>query len=233
MNVAQVKSEIDRLVNELNHHNQLYYVQNQPEISDFEFDQLLKKLEKLEIEFPEFASENSPTKRVGGDLTKKFQAISHRYPMLSLSNTYSEEEITDWENRIKKSIDEEIEYVCELKYDGVAIGIRYENGQLSAAVTRGDGEKGELVTTNVRTIRTIPLQLQNDFPLDFEIRGEIFMPHEQFALLNQEREEAGEALYANPRNTASGTLKSLDSKVVADRKLDCYLYGLYLSLIHI
>jgi DNA ligase (NAD+) len=227
MNEGQVKSEINRLMNELNHHNQLYYVQNEPEISDLEFDQLLKKLEKLENEFPEFASENSPTKRVGGDLTKKFQAVSHRYPMLSLSNTYSEEEITDWENRIKKSIDEEIEYVCELKYDGVAIGIRYENGQLTAAVTRGDGEKGELVTTNVRTIRKIPLQLQNDFPLDFEIRGEIFMPHEQFALLNQEREEAGEALYANPRNTASGTLKSLDSKVVADRKLDCYLYGLY------
>jgi DNA ligase (NAD+) len=227
MNAEQAKSEINRLVNELNHHNQLYYVQNEPEISDLEFDQLLKKLEKLESEFPEFASENSPTKRVGGDLTKKFQAVSHRYPMLSLSNTYSEEEITDWENRIKKSIDEEIEYVCELKYDGVAIGIRYENGQLTAAVTRGDGEKGELVTTNVRTIRTIPLQLQNDFPLDFEIRGEIFMPHEQFALLNQEREEAGEALYANPRNTASGTLKSLDSKIVADRKLDCYLYGLY------
>lgn len=227
MNAEQVKSEIERLVNELNHHNQLYYVHNEPEISDLEFDQLLKKLEKLENEFPEFGSENSPTKRIGGDLTKKFEAVSHRYPMLSLSNTYSEEEISDWENRIKKSIDEEIEYVCELKYDGVAIGIRYENGQLTAAVTRGDGEKGELVTTNVRTIRTIPLQLQKDFPLDFEIRGEIFMPHEQFSLLNQEREEAGEALYANPRNTASGTLKSLDSKVVADRKLDCYLYGLY------
>jgi DNA ligase (NAD+) len=227
MNAQQVQADIDRLVNELNHHNQLYYVHNEPEISDLEFDQLLKKLEKLEIEFPEFASENSPTKRVGGDLTKKFQSVSHRYPMLSLSNTYSEEEITDWENRIKKSIDEEIEYVCELKYDGVAIGIRYENGQLSAAVTRGDGEKGELVTTNVRTIRTIPLQLQNDFPQDFEIRGEIFMPHEQFSMLNREREEAGEALYANPRNTASGTLKSLDSKIVADRKLDCYLYGLY------
>jgi DNA ligase (NAD+) len=227
MNAQQVKEDIDRLVNELNHHNQLYYVHNEPEISDLEFDQLLKKLEKLESEFPEFASENSPTKRVGGDLTKKFQSVSHRYPMLSLSNTYSEEEITDWENRIKKSIDEEIEYVCELKYDGVAIGIRYENGQLSAAVTRGDGEKGELVTTNVRTIRTIPLQLQNDFPQDFEIRGEIFMPHEQFSMLNREREEAGEALYANPRNTASGTLKSLDSKIVADRKLDCYLYGLY------
>lgn len=222
-----VKTEIDRLVNELNHHNQLYYIQNNPIISDIEFDQLLKKLEQLEKEYPEYASENSPTKRVGGDLTKKFTAVAHRYPMLSLSNTYSEEEIEEWENRIKKSIDEEISYVCELKYDGVAIGIRYENGAMTAAVTRGDGEKGELVTTNVRTIRTIPLQLQNDFPPDFEIRGEIFMPHEQFEALNQEREEAGEALYANPRNTASGTLKSLDSKVVADRKLDCYLYGLY------
>ena len=227
MNSILAKAEIDRLVNLLNHHNSLYYVQNSPEISDYDFDQLLKKLEQLEQEFPEHASENSPTKRVGGDLTKKFQAVSHRYPMLSLSNTYSEEEIMDWENRIKKSINEGIEYVCELKYDGVAIGIRYEHGQLTAAVTRGDGEKGELVTKNVRTIRTIPLQLQNDFPDDFEIRGEIFMPLEQFQLLNQEREEAGEALYANPRNTASGTLKSLDSKVVADRKLDCYLYGLY------
>ena len=227
MNSILAKAEIDRLVNLLNHHNSLYYVQNSPEISDYDFDQLLKKLEQLEQEFPEHASENSPTKRVGGDLTKKFQAVSHRYPMLSLSNTYSEEEIIDWENRIKKSINEGIEYVCELKYDGVAIGIRYEHGQLTAAVTRGDGEKGELVTKNVRTIRTIPLQLQNDFPDDFEIRGEIFMPLEQFQLLNQEREEAGEALYANPRNTASGTLKSLDSKVVADRKLDCYLYGLY------
>jgi DNA ligase (NAD+) len=227
MNAIQAKAEIEQLMKVLNHHNYLYYVQNSPEISDYDFDQLLKSLEKLEKEFPEYTSENSPTKRVGGDLTKKFQAVAHRYPMLSLSNTYSEEEIMEWENRIKKSISEEIEYVCELKYDGVAIGIRYENGQLTAAVTRGDGEKGELVTTNVRTIRTVPLQLRGDFPLDFEIRGEIFMPHEQFTLLNQEREEAGEALYANPRNTASGTLKSLDSKVVADRKLDCYLYGLY------
>jgi DNA ligase (NAD+) len=227
MNAIQAKAEIEQLMKVLNHHNYLYYVQNSPEISDYDFDQILKSLEKLEKEFPEFSSENSPTKRVGGDLTKKFQAVAHRYPMLSLSNTYSEEEIMDWENRIKKSINEEIEYVCELKYDGVAIGIRYENGQLTSAVTRGDGEKGELVTTNVRTIRTVPLQLQGDFPLDFEIRGEIFMPHEQFAILNQEREEAGEPLYANPRNTASGTLKSLDSKIVADRKLDCYLYGLY------
>jgi len=227
MNAIQAKAEIEQLMKVLNHHSYLYYVQNSPEISDYDFDQILQSLEKLEIEFPEFTSENSPTKRVGGDLTKKFQAVAHRYPMLSLSNTYSEEEIMDWENRIKKSINEGIEYVCELKYDGVAIGIRYENGQLTAAVTRGDGEKGELVTKNVRTIRTIPLQLQNDFQDDFEIRGEIFMPLEQFQILNQEREEAGEALYANPRNTASGTLKSLDSKVVADRKLDCYLYGLY------
>ena len=227
MDSLQAKVEIDRLVQDLNRHNQLYYIQHAPEISDFDFDQLLKRLEQLEKEFPEHVSENSPTKRVGGDLTKKFESVAHRYPMLSLSNTYSEEEIVDWENRIKKSIDESIEYVCELKYDGVAIGIRYENGQLSAAVTRGDGEKGELVTTNVRTIRTVPLQLHHDFPADFEIRGEIFMPHEQFQQLNKEREEAGEALYANPRNTASGTLKSLDSKVVADRKLDCYLYGLY------
>lgn len=227
MDSLQAKAAIDRLVQDLNRHNQLYYIQHTPEISDYDFDQLLKQLEKLEKEFPEHVSENSPTKRVGGDLTKKFEAVAHRYPMLSLSNTYSEEEIVDWENRIKKSIDESIEYVCELKYDGVAIGIRYEGGQLTAAVTRGDGEKGELVTTNVRTIRTVPLQLQNDFPADFEIRGEIFMPHEQFEQLNKEREEAGEALYANPRNTASGTLKSLDSKVVADRKLDCYLYGLY------
>ena len=227
MDSLQAKAEIDRLVQDLNRHNQLYYIQNAPEISDYDFDQQLKQLEKLEREFPEYVSENSPTKRVGGDLTKKFEAVAHRYPMLSLSNTYSEEEIAEWENRIKKSIDESIEYVCELKYDGVAIGIRYEGGQLTAAVTRGDGEKGELVTTNVRTIRTVPLQLQNDFPSDFEIRGEIFMPHEQFEQLNKEREEAGEALYANPRNTASGTLKSLDSKVVADRKLDCYLYGLY------
>lgn len=227
MDSLQAKVEIDRLVQDLNRHNQLYYIQHAPEISDFDFDQLLKRLEQLEKEFPEHVSENSPTKRVGGDLTKKFESVAHRYPMLSLSNTYSEEEIVDWENRIKKSIDESIEYVCELKYDGVAIGIRYENGQLSAAVTRGDGEKGELVTTNVRTIRTVPLQLHHEFPADFEIRGEIFMPHEQFQQLNKEREEAGEALYANPRNTASGTLKSLDSKVVADRKLDCYLYGLY------
>jgi len=188
---------------------------------------LLKKLQDLEIQFPEFAFDYSPTKRVGGDITKKFETVVHRFPMLSLSNTYSEEEIIEWENRLKKLSDGELEYVCELKYDGVAIGIRYENGFLSRAVTRGDGTQGEDVTTNVKTIKTIPLQLKGDFPTDFEIRGEIFMPLDSFQKLNAEREESDEALFANPRNTASGTLKMKDSKVVAERSLDCYLYGVY------
>ena len=181
----------------------------------------------LEANFPEFAFDNSPTKRVGGDLTKKFESVVHRFPMLSLSNTYSEEEIIDWENRLKKISNESLEFVCELKYDGVAIGIRYENGQLSKAVTRGDGTQGEDVTINVRTIRTIPLQLTGDFPADFEIRGEIFMPLDRFQKLNEERELNQEQLFANPRNTASGTLKMQDSKVVAERGLDSFLYGIY------
>lgn len=227
MDKSQAKSEILRITNEINHHNELYYVHNNPQISDFDFDMLLERLQQLETEFPEFASDHSPTKRVGGDITKKFETVLHRYPMLSLSNTYSEDEIRDWENRIKKMIDGEIEYVCELKYDGVAIGIRYENGLLSRAVTRGDGTQGEDVTTNVKTIRTIPLQLRGDYPADFEIRGEIFMPIANFQQLNAEREEIGEALFANPRNTASGTLKMQDSKVVAERGLDSFLYGLY------
>jgi DNA ligase (NAD+) len=227
MNAEQAKIEIERLSDLLNRHNYLYYVESNPEISDYEFDMLLLKLQELEKEFPQFASENSPTKRVGGDITKKFETIVHRFPMLSLSNSYSEEEITDWENRIKKTIDEDIEFVCELKYDGVAIGIQYENGELVRAVTRGDGEKGEDITNNVRTIRSIPLKLKGDFPADFEIRGEIFMPQKQFQKLNAEREEIGETLFANPRNTASGTLKLQDSKIVADRGLDSYLYGLY------
>ncbi len=227
MNAEQAKIEIERLSDLLNRHNYLYYVESNPEISDYEFDMLLLKLQELEKEFPQFASENSPTKRVGGDITKKFETIVHRFPMLSLSNSYSEEEITDWENRIKKTIDEDIEFVCELKYDGVAIGIQYKNGELVRAVTRGDGEKGEDITNNVRTIRSIPLKLKGDFPADFEIRGEIFMPQKQFQKLNAEREEIGETLFANPRNTASGTLKLQDSKIVADRGLDSYLYGLY------
>jgi DNA ligase (NAD+) len=202
-------------------------VDSNPEISDYDFDMLLLKLQELEKQFPEFANDNSPTKRVGGDITKKFETVEHRFPMLSLSNSYSEEEIVDWVNRVKKIIEEDIEYVCELKYDGVAIGIRYENGQLTRAVTRGDGEKGEDVTNNVRTIRSVPLKLKGDFPEDFEIRGEIYMPQKQFQKLNAEREEIGETPFANPRNTASGTLKLQDSKIVAERGLDSYLYGLY------
>jgi DNA ligase (NAD+) len=227
VNIEQAKSEILRLTKLINHHNHLYYVESRTEISDFEFDGLLRELQDLEAKFPEFAYSNSPTKRVGGDLTKKFETVSHRFPMLSLSNSYSEEEIIEWENRIKKLIDQDIEYVCELKYDGVAIGIRYENGQLKQAVTRGDGEKGEDVTTNVRTIRTIPLSLRSDFPDDFEIRGEIFMPSSIFEKLNNQRAESGEQLFANPRNTASGTLKMQDSKIVSSRGLDSYLYGVY------
>ena len=227
MNIEQAKSEILRLTKLINHHNHLYYVESLTEISDFEFDGLLRELQDLEAKFPEFAYSNSPTKRVGGDLTKKFETVSHRFPMLSLSNSYSEEEIIEWENRIKKLIDQDIEYVCELKYDGVAIGILYENGQLKQAVTRGDGEKGEDVTTNVRTIRTIPLSLKADFPDDFEIRGEIFMPSSVFEKLNNQRAESGEQLFANPRNTASGTLKMQDSKIVSSRGLDSYLYGVY------
>ena len=227
MNAEQAKIEIERLTDLIHHHNYLYYVDSNPEISDYDFDMLLLKLQELEKQFPEFANDNSPTKRVGGDITKKFETVEHRFPMLSLSNSYSEEEIVDWVNRVKKIIEEDIEYVCELKYDGVAIGIRYENGQLTRAVTRGDGEKGEDVTNNVRTIRSIPLKLRGDFSDDFEIRGEIFMPIEQFQKLNAEREEIGETPFANPRNTASGTLKLQDSKIVAERGLDSYLYGLY------
>lgn len=227
MTKEQALQEIESLTVKIHEYNQLYYVENNPVISDYEFDQLLKRLEALELEFPEYALENSPTKRVGGDLTKKFETVLHRFPMLSLSNTYSEEEIIDWENRLLKLSNEPLEFVCELKYDGVAIGIRYENGQLTKAVTRGDGTQGEDVTINVRTIRTIPLQLKGNFPEDFEIRGEIFMPLERFRLLNEERELNQEQLFANPRNTASGTLKMQDSKVVAERGLDSFLYGVY------
>jgi DNA ligase (NAD+) len=227
MTKEQALQEIESLTGQIHNYNQLYYVENNSEISDYDFDQLLKRLEALEANFPQFAFDNSPTKRVGGDLTKKFESVVHRFPMLSLSNTYSEEEIIDWENRLKKISNESLEFVCELKYDGVAIGIRYENGQLSKAVTRGDGTQGEDVTINVRTIRTIPLQLTGDFPADFEIRGEIFMPLDRFQKLNEDRELNQEQLFANPRNTASGTLKMQDSKVVAERGLDSFLYGIY------
>jgi len=170
MEKAQAKQEIERLSNEINRHNDLYYIENKSEISDYDFDMLLEKLISLEQQFPEFAFDYSPTKRVGGDITKKMESVVHRFPMLSLSNTYSEEEIIDWENRLKKLSEGKLEYVCELKYDGVAIGIQYENGTLKQAITRGDGTQGENVTTNVRTIKTIPLKLKGDFPADFEIK---------------------------------------------------------------
>lgn len=227
MELNTAKTRIEQLIEEINYHNHLYYVENNPSVSDYDFDMLLKELEELETKFPQFAYDYSPTKRVGGDITKKFETVRHIYPMLSLSNTYSEEEIIEWENRIKKLIDGPIEYVCELKYDGVAIGIRYDNGVLTQAVTRGDGTQGENITSNVRTIKSVPLKLKGDYPESFEIRGEIFFPLEKFAALNREREDVGEATFANPRNSASGTLKLQDSKIVASRGLDSYLYGVY------
>lgn len=227
MELNTAKTRIEQLIEEINHHNHIYYVENNPSISDYDFDMLLKELEELEAKFPQFSYDYSPTKRVGGDITKKFETVRHVYPMLSLSNTYSEEEIIEWENRIKKLIDGPIEYVCELKYDGVAIGIRYDNGILNQAVTRGDGTKGENITSNVRTIKSVPLKLKGNYPESFEIRGEIFFPLEKFAALNREREDVGEATFANPRNSASGTLKLQDSKIVASRGLDSYLYGIY------
>jgi DNA ligase (NAD+) len=227
MNKEEAKAAILSLSKEIDQHNYHYYVESNPKITDYDFDMLLNQLQQLECEYPEFAYDYSPTKRVGGDITKKFESVVHRFPMLSLANTYSEEEIIDWETRLKKVTDEELNFVCELKYDGVAIGIRYEHGIMTRAVTRGDGTQGEDITANVRTIRSIPLKLQGQYPDDFEIRGEIFMPLASFNALNAEREEIGEQLFANPRNTASGTLKMQDSKVVAERNLDSYLYGVY------
>ena len=228
MTTTEAQSKIDALRKKLHHLNEAYYVNNVSEVSDYEFDMFMKELQDLEAAFPQFDDQNSPTKRVGGDITKKFDSVAHEFPMLSLSNSYSQEEISDWETRLRKLVDGDIEFVCELKYDGVAIGIKYENGEMVRAVTRGDGEKGENVTANVRTIRAVPLKLKpGNYPASFEIRGEIFMPHKVFEQLNAEKAEAGEPLLANPRNTASGTLKQQDSKAVAARSLDCFLYGLY------
>ncbi len=225
MTKDQAKQQIDALSTLLQHHNYLYYIKDAPEISDYEFDQTLKELQKLEEEFPEFKLANSPTQRVGGGITKDFPTVKHKYPMMSLANTYSKEELEDFLGRIAKSISDPVEFVCELKYDGAAIGISYKNGVLDKAVTRGDGTQGDEITANVRTIKTIPLVLRgNDHPQEFEIRGEIFMLLEGFARLNQERIEEGLEPFANPRNTASGTLKMQDSSIVASRPLDCFLY---------
>ncbi|MFL2570995.1 MAG: NAD-dependent DNA ligase LigA [Parvicellaceae bacterium] len=222
-----IKNKIEKLRVELSQHNYQYYVKNSPTIADYDFDLLLKELESLEAKYPQYSDDNSPTKRVGGDITKKFPSVKHKFPMLSLSNSYSKEEILDFENRINKLLGVPVQYTCELKYDGVAISLTYVNGKLYKGVTRGDGQKGEDVTANVRTIKSIPLQLRGDYLNEFEIRGEIVFPHKAFNELNQQRHKNGEQLFSNPRNTASGTMKLQDSSVVAKRKLDCYLYGLY------
>ncbi|WP_072544823.1 NAD-dependent DNA ligase LigA [Mediterranea massiliensis] len=220
------KERIDWLRAELHRHNYNYYVLNAPEISDKEFDDLMRELQDLEKAHPEYADENSPTMRVGSDLNKNFTQVAHKYPMLSLGNTYSEGEVADFYERVKKALNEDFEICCELKFDGTSISLTYEDGKLVRAVTRGDGEKGDDVTDNVKTIRTIPLVLHGDYPRSFEIRGEILMPWVSFEALNREREAREEPLFANPRNAASGTLKSQNSAVVAARKLDAYLYYL-------
>ena len=220
------RETIDQLRAELHRHNYNYYILNAPEISDREFDEKMRQLQDLERQHPEWHDENSPTMRVGSDLNSNFTQVEHRYPMLSLGNTYSEAEVTDFYQRVKRALNEEFEICCELKFDGTSISLTYEDGRLVRAVTRGDGVRGDDVTTNVKTIRSIPLVLHGDYPPSFEIRGEILLPWESFERLNQEREAREEPLFANPRNAAAGTLKSQNSAVVAARKLDAYLYYL-------
>ena len=226
------KKDIDRIVElrELIHsYNTQYYIHSISLVSDYEFDQLLKELEELEIKYPELYDANSPTKRVGGDITKSFETVLHKYPMLSLSNSYSKDDIADFDQRVKKIIDVPLTYICELKYDGVAISIIYKNGNLVKAITRGDGTQGEDVTNNVRTISSIPLVLNGDYPENLEVRGEIMYSKSVFKELNQNREKQGLALFSNPRNSASGTLKLQDSSIVAKRKLDCFIYAVFLD----
>ncbi len=224
--LPMVKERIEALRATLERHNYLYYVENRPEISDFEFDRLLRELQDMEQAHPEWDDPNSPTHRVGSDLTSEFRSVKHRFPMLSLGNTYSLDELKEFIDRIERE-EGEVEYVCELKFDGTAISLSYLDGQLERAVTRGDGEQGDDVTANVRTIRSVPLRLQGEgWPKLFEIRGEVLMPYASFDKLNGEREEAGEQPFANPRNAAAGTLKQQASSVVARRGLDCTLYQL-------
>lgn len=226
-----IQTKIEQLTAELNEYNYQYYVLANSAISDYDFDQKLKELEALEITYPQYRDENSPTLKVGGDVTTKFNTIKHRWPMLSLSNTYSEQELFEFDERIQKAIGHPVQYVCELKFDGLSISLTYENGKLAQAVTRGDGIQGDEVTNNVRTIRSIPHKLKSnsDYPELFEIRGEIFMHKSAFVRLNKEREENGDSTYANPRNFASGTIKLQDSAEVAKRPLDCFLYFLYMD----
>lgn len=221
-----IKEQIDQLRAELHQHNYNYYVLNAPTISDKEFDDMMRQLQDLEKAHPEYMDANSPTMRVGSDINKDFRQVYHQYPMLSLGNTYSEDEVSDFYERVKKALNEEFEICCELKYDGTSISLTYEDGKLIRAVTRGDGEKGDDVTNNVKTIRSIPLVLHGNYPPSFEIRGEILMPWNVFEELNREKEAREEPLFANPRNAASGTLKLQNSAIVASRKLDAYLYYL-------
>ncbi len=228
METAGAKQKIEELRKKINHHNRLYYQEDRTEISDFEFDQLMSELIRLETAFPQFKTQDSPSLRVGGEPSKHFPTVVHKYPMLSLGNTYSEQELIDFDKRVNKGLDgQPYSYFCELKFDGVAISLTYENGFLVRAVTRGDGVQGDDVTPNVRTIRSVPLSIQGkNIPTSFEVRGEIFMPRHIFEQLNKEREDIGEELYANARNTTSGTIKMQESKIVARRKLDCYMYSL-------
>lgn len=227
MTPEEARKEIESLIEQINHYNYQYYQKDISEISDYDFDQLLEKLIALETAFPDFKFEYSPSQKVGGAVTKSFNTVQHKYRMLSLGNTYSKEELVDFDKRVQKLLDgAPYEYFCELKFDGVALSITYENGILKRAVTRGDGTKGDDTTNNAKTIRTLPLRIKDKVPSEFEVRGEVFMPNQVFHDLNKEREDIGEPPLANPRNTASGTLKMQDSKVVAQRKLNCYLYSL-------
>jgi len=223
----EIKQKIENLRTELREHNYNYYVLDNATISDFEFDMKLKELQALEEKHPEFYDASSPTLRVGGTITKNFETVVHRHRMYSLDNSYSKEDLEDWEKRIQKILgDAAVEFTCELKYDGASISLTYENGMLVRGLTRGDGFQGDDVTGNIKTIRSVPLQLKGDYPPKFDIRGEIVLPFEGFAKMNQERIENGEDPYMNPRNTASGSLKLQDSSLVAERPLDCLLYSI-------
>lgn len=224
MNKEEAKTKIAELSGIIEKHNYNYYILANPTISDYDFDMLLNELIELEKQFPDLVLPDSPTQRVGGDITKEFQTVKHRYPMLSLSNSYNIDEVKEFIDRIKKTIEDEVEFVCELKFDGISISLTYENGLFVKAVTRGDGTQGDDVTANVKTIRSIPLRLKGDFPDFFEMRGEIIMPHNSFNNINTEREELGLQAFANPRNAAAGTIKLQNSSEVAKRKLDQYCY---------
>lgn len=228
MDFETAKKRIEELIIEINKHNYNYYVLAKPEISDFDYDMLMEELISFENKYPELRDEDSPTQRVGGQVTKEFAVVRHRYPMLSLSNTYNKEELEEFDNRVRKITGDDFQYVCELKFDGVAISLRYEKGKLRRAVTRGDGYQGDDVTTNIKTIKSLPLKIFTDNnPInEFEARGEIFMPHKSFLYLNEEKQNNNEPPFANPRNAAAGSLKLQESNMVASRNLDCFIYAI-------